>query len=102
MWEKQKVSCFDAVAKAAKHLHSQHGEVCARKLAASELRKARRARCRKRFIFWELVARNLQSRARRSDLPTIEARLARGRRPPADIEFEREKSPSSVTVPTSP
>ena len=59
MWEKQKVPCFDAVAKAAKHLYSQHGEVSGRKLVASELRKARRARCRKRFIFWELVAAQL-------------------------------------------
>ena len=59
MWEKQEVSCFNAVARAAKHLHSQHGEVSARKLVASELRKARRARCRKRFIFWELVAAQL-------------------------------------------
>jgi hypothetical protein len=59
MWEEQKVSCFNAVAKAAKHLHSQHGEVSARKLVASELRKARRARCRKRFIFWESVAAQL-------------------------------------------
>jgi len=41
------------------HLHSQHGEVTARKLVASELRKARRARCRKRFIFWESVAAQL-------------------------------------------
>jgi hypothetical protein len=45
------VSCFNAVSKAAKHLHSQHGEVSALKLVASELRKARRARSRKRFIF---------------------------------------------------
>ena len=59
MWEEQKVSCFNAAAKAAKHLHSQHGEVSARTLVASELRKARRARCRKRFIFWELVAAQL-------------------------------------------
>jgi hypothetical protein len=59
MWERQKVSCFSAVAKAAKHLHSQHGEVSAGKFVASELRKARRARCRKRFIFWESVAAQL-------------------------------------------
>jgi hypothetical protein len=59
MWEKPEVSCFNAVSKAAKHLHSQHGEVSARKLVASELRKARRARCRKRFIFWESVAAQL-------------------------------------------
>ena len=59
MWEKQKVPCFDAVANAAKHLYSQHGEVSGRKLVASELRKARRARCRKRFIFWESVAAQL-------------------------------------------
>ena len=62
MWEKQEVSCFNAVARAAKHLHSQHGEVSARKLVASELRKARRARCRKRFIFSE-VGRGATSRA---------------------------------------
>lgn len=59
MWEKQKVSRFNAVAKAAKHLHSEHGKVSARKFVASELRKARRARCRKQFIFWELVATQL-------------------------------------------
>jgi hypothetical protein len=56
MWEKQKMSPFNAVAKAAKHLHSQHDEVSARKFVACELRKARRARCRKQFIFWESVA----------------------------------------------
>jgi hypothetical protein len=31
MREKPEVSCFNAVSKAAKHLHSQHGEVTARK-----------------------------------------------------------------------
>jgi hypothetical protein len=59
MWEKQKVSYFKGVSKAARHLHSQHGEVTAQKLVASELRKARRARCRKRFAFWESVAAEL-------------------------------------------
>jgi hypothetical protein len=59
MPEKQMVSCFNAVSRAAKHLHSQHGEASALKLVASELRKARRARCRKRFIFWESVAAQL-------------------------------------------
>jgi hypothetical protein len=59
MREKQMVSCFNAVSKAATQLHSQHGEVSALKLVASELRKARRARCRKRFIFWESVAAQL-------------------------------------------
>jgi hypothetical protein len=56
------VSCFNAVAKAAKHLHGQPGEMSARKLVASELRKARRARCRKRFIFWESVTSQLAER----------------------------------------
>jgi hypothetical protein len=59
MWEKQKVSYFNGVSKAARHLHSQHGEATARKVVASELRKARRARCRKRFTFWESVAAEL-------------------------------------------
>jgi hypothetical protein len=59
MREKQMVSCFNAVSKAAKHLHSQHDKVSAHKLVASELRKARRARCRRRFIFWESVAAQL-------------------------------------------
>ena len=45
------VSCFNAASKAATQLHSQHGEVSAFKHVASELRKARRARSRKRFIF---------------------------------------------------
>jgi hypothetical protein len=44
MWEKQKVSYFNLVLNAANRLQSQNGEVTARKLVASELRKARRAR----------------------------------------------------------
>ena len=48
------VSCINAVSKTAKHLHRQHGEVSALKLVASELRKARRARSRERFIFSEV------------------------------------------------
>jgi hypothetical protein len=59
------VSRFNAVSKAAKHLHSQHGEVSALKLVAFELRKARRARSRERFIFGSRSRRNLQNRARR-------------------------------------
>jgi len=59
MPETRKASRFNAVAKAAKHLHTQHDEVSAGKLVASELRKARRARCRKRFIFWESVGAQL-------------------------------------------
>ena len=59
MWEKQKGSYFKGVSKAARHLYSQHGEVTAHKLVASELRKAKRARCRKQFAFWESVAAEL-------------------------------------------
>jgi hypothetical protein len=104
MW-KQKVSCFNAVAKAAKHLHSQHGEVSARKLVASELRKARRARCRKRFIFWESVAAQLATtglddRPRRRE-QTIEARGERSSVPSRD-RVRLEKFPDPVTVSLSP
>jgi hypothetical protein len=69
MWEKQKVSYFNGVLNAARRLQSQHGEVTSRKLVASELRKARRARSRKRFTFWESVAAQLAevTGARQSD-----------------------------------
>jgi hypothetical protein len=59
MWEKKKVSYFKGVSNAARHLYSQHGELTAHKLVASELRKAKRARCRERFSFWESVAAEL-------------------------------------------
>jgi hypothetical protein len=59
MWEKQKVSYFNDVLNATRRLQSQHDQVTAGKLVASELRKARRARCRKRFTFWASVAAQL-------------------------------------------
>jgi hypothetical protein len=98
MREKQKVSCFNAVSKAAKHLHSQHGEVSALKLVASELRKARRARCRKRFIFWESVAAQLAEQ-----VETI--RFGRREKPVESCLWSEvfvPGSPGPVTVSTSP
>jgi hypothetical protein len=69
MWEKQRVSYFNDVLNATRRLQSQHGEVTASKFVASELRKARRARCRKRFTFWASVAAQLAevTGARQSD-----------------------------------
>jgi hypothetical protein len=104
MWERQKASCFGAVAKAAKHLHSQHGEVSARKLVASELRKARRARCRKRFIFWESVAAQLCRTG--LDAPTQPTRTNHRSAWP-EVPAQPGSSsigelPSSVTVSSSP
>jgi hypothetical protein len=98
MREKQMVSCFNAVAKAAKHLHSQHGEVSARKLVASELRKARRARSRKRFIFWESVAAQLAEQ-----VETI--RCGRREKPVESRPWSEvfvPGSPGPVTVSSSP
>ena len=98
MPEKHMVSCINAVSKTAKHLHSQHGEVSALKLVASELRKARRARSRERFIFWELVAAQLAEqvqtiRSDRREKP-VESRLW--------PEVFVPGSPGPVTVSTSP
>lgn len=59
MWEKQKVTYFKEVLKAARRLRNRHGEVIAHKPVAYELRKAKRGRCRKRFGFWESVAAEL-------------------------------------------
>ena len=63
MTEKQIVSHFIHPFKAAGLLSSRHGELPAQKLAMSELRKARRARSRKRFNFWAAVANHLASRS---------------------------------------
>jgi hypothetical protein len=63
MTEKQIVSNFINPTKAAGLLSSKHGDLSAQKLAMSELRKARRARSRRRFNFWATVATHLASRS---------------------------------------
>ena len=46
---------------AAKILREQYGEAEAGKLAARELQSAKRARSRKRFVFWAAVAKSSAS-----------------------------------------
>jgi hypothetical protein len=68
MTEKQIISNFISPTKAAGLLSSKHGGISAQKLAMSELRKARRARSRRRFNFWATVATHLASRSEATDL----------------------------------
>ncbi len=45
---------------AIEFLRAQHGDANARKIALKELRKARRARSRRRFDFWSEVATQIE------------------------------------------
>ena len=56
----RKVSHFMKVPVAAELLRTQHGEAGARKFALQEQLKARRARSRRRFIFWAAVAAQIE------------------------------------------
>jgi hypothetical protein len=75
MTEKQIISNFISPAKAAGLLSSKHGALSAQKLAMSELRKARRARSRRRFNFWATVATHLASRSEATTLPRNRQKL---------------------------
>jgi hypothetical protein len=59
--ENQIVSSFINPCKAAGLLSSKHGALPAHRLAMSELKKARRARSRRRFNFWAAVATQLEA-----------------------------------------
>jgi hypothetical protein len=59
--EARRVSPFTRVSTAAKILREQYGEAEARKLALREQQSARRARSRKRFIFWAEVEKSIGS-----------------------------------------
>jgi hypothetical protein len=54
------VSHFMKATVAIEFLRAQHGEANARKIALKELRKARRARSRRRFDFWSEVATQIE------------------------------------------
>ncbi len=56
MSKKQWVSHYLGVQTVIERLCNRHGQVRAHRLALLEQQKARRARCRKRFQFWETVA----------------------------------------------
>ena len=56
MSKEKSVSHRVGVRTVVERLCDQHGQVRAHKLALLEQQKARRARCRKRFHFWETVA----------------------------------------------
>ncbi len=59
--EARRISPFMRAPTAAKILREQYGEAEAGKLAARELQSAKRARSRKRFVFWAAVAKSLAS-----------------------------------------
>jgi hypothetical protein len=61
--EATRVSPFMRAPTAAKILRDQHGEAEARKPGLRELQSAKRARSRKRFIFWAAVMKLLASHA---------------------------------------
>ncbi len=54
------VSHFIKATVAIEFLRAQHGEANARKIALKELRKARRARSRRRFDFWSEVVTQIE------------------------------------------
>ena len=54
------VSHFMKATVAIEFLRAQHGDANARKIALKELRKARRARSRRRFDFWREVAMQIE------------------------------------------
>ena len=70
MKQEQSVPRFMYATKVAARLTAEHGELPAQKLAMAELRKARRARSRKRFNFWMAVASQLGAQ---SGVTTAEA-----------------------------
>ena len=64
MKQERSVSHFMNIAKVTAILWEEHGDLSAQKLAMTEVRKARRARCRKRFHFWTSVASQLSDQSR--------------------------------------
>ena len=64
MKQGRSVSHFMNIAKVTSILWEEHGDLSAQKLAMTEVRKARRARCRKRFHFWTSVASQLSDQSR--------------------------------------
>ncbi len=54
------LSHFMKATVAIEFLRAQHGDANARKIALKELRKARRARSRRRFDFWSEVATQIE------------------------------------------
>jgi len=57
----RRVSHFMKAAAAAALLRAQHGESQARKIARTEQRRAKRARSKRRFIFWADVAARIEN-----------------------------------------
>ena len=58
-------------------LRGRNGEAKALKIARLELRKARRARSRKRFDFWNAVSAQLETRFSGQEMPGPRVREAR-------------------------
>jgi len=64
MKQEWSVSHFMNIDKVAAILCEEHGDLYAQKLALAEVRRARRARSRKRFNFWMSVASQLADQSR--------------------------------------
>jgi hypothetical protein len=79
MNQEKYVSRFMDVTKVAALLVSEHGKVPAQKHAMAELRKARRARSRKRFNYWFAVASQLAAQPGVTTANTASRRVALGR-----------------------
>ena len=57
----RRVSHFMKAPAAVALLRERHGEADARKIALTEQRRARRARSRRRFAFWDEVAARIEN-----------------------------------------
>jgi hypothetical protein len=68
MSEVEFASHFMSVPTVVERLHDRHGEAKAHRVAVLELRKARRARSRRRFNFWAAVAEQIRKERRNGGL----------------------------------